>query len=162
MFSNCQRILVATDFSLAADAATKFAARLAHQLGAAVDLVTVIDTSALVDARGAIAFRSGEIQTLVQAARAKAAELAGCHFGDIDRVETQVRDGNAAVEILHAAEELGSDVIVMGTRGRSGIANLLLGSVADKVIRRSSVPVITVSGAAPCNGAQERPSGAER
>lgn len=55
-----------------------------------------------------------------------------------------VREGETAPEILRAAEELRPTMIVMGTHGRRGISRLLLGSVAEKVIRQSRVPVLTL------------------
>jgi nucleotide-binding universal stress UspA family protein len=57
-----------------------------------------------------------------------------------------VRDGYTSLEIMQAARELGSDLIVMGTHGRTGLAHLVIGSVAEKVVRKSTVPVLTVRG----------------
>jgi len=58
--------------------------------------------------------------------------------------EFVVRTGSAAHEVLNAAREFGSDLIVIPTHGRAGIKRLVLGSVAEQVIRESSVPVLTV------------------
>ena len=55
-----------------------------------------------------------------------------------------VRHGSPAVEIVRAAQEMGVDLIVMSTHGRSGLSHILLGSVAEKVVRLSKVPVLTV------------------
>jgi glycine betaine transporter len=60
------------------------------------------------------------------------------------KVERLVRDGKPAVEILKLAESLPCDLIVMGTRGRTGIAHALLGSVAEEVIRNARCPVVSV------------------
>jgi nucleotide-binding universal stress UspA family protein len=49
-----------------------------------------------------------------------------------------------AAEILRVAQEIGCDLIVMGTHGRTGLGRLLMGSVAEKVLRRASCPVVTV------------------
>ena len=57
------------------------------------------------------------------------------------RVKTQVRQGEAADEILKAARESNADVIAMTTRGRSGLGRLLFGSVAETVLRASELPV---------------------
>jgi len=59
-------------------------------------------------------------------------------------VERALVDGNPSREIVRYAEEEGCDLVVMGTHGRGGIDRLLLGSVAEKVVRSSSVPVLTV------------------
>lgn len=61
-----------------------------------------------------------------------------------DRVDVAVGKGNAAREILRQAEMLEADLIVMGTHGRGGFERLLLGSVADKVLRRATVPVLVI------------------
>jgi len=59
-------------------------------------------------------------------------------------VRKWILEGQSAKEILRLAEEQSFDLIVMGTLGRSGIEKFLLGSVADKVIRGSNIPVLTV------------------
>jgi nucleotide-binding universal stress UspA family protein len=59
-------------------------------------------------------------------------------------VEHRLVEGDAAAEILQAAKDTGSDVIVMGTHGRTGLGRLLLGSVAEQVVRRAACPVVTV------------------
>ncbi len=60
------------------------------------------------------------------------------------RVEKWIIKGHPAEEILKLADEQSVDMIVMGTLGRSGIEKFVLGSVADKVIRNSRIPVMTV------------------
>jgi len=62
-------------------------------------------------------------------------------------VNTVVRSGNAAEEILKAAEELQADLIAMSTHGRSGLRRLAFGSITDKVLHGASVPVLMVRGA---------------
>jgi nucleotide-binding universal stress UspA family protein len=63
------------------------------------------------------------------------------------RAEGILRMGAPADEILAVAKEHGADLVVMGTHGRTGLARALLGSVAEKVVRRSEAPVLTVRGA---------------
>ncbi|TKX83377.1 universal stress protein, partial [Halorubrum sp. SS5] len=75
---------------------------------------------------------------------------------DVD-VETAVVEGSPSREIITHAEEAGCDLVVMGTHGRGGIDRLLLGSVAEKVVRGSSVPVLTVR----IGDGEEPPSAAE-
>jgi nucleotide-binding universal stress UspA family protein len=62
----------------------------------------------------------------------------------IGRIQRHVARGHAAPEILRLAEKLGADLIVMGTHGRSGIAKLLVGSVAEKIVRRAACTVVCV------------------
>jgi len=59
-------------------------------------------------------------------------------------VDYLVRDGDAAAQILHAAEDLDADLIVLGTHGRGGVDRLVCGSVAEAVMRESSRPVLVV------------------
>jgi nucleotide-binding universal stress UspA family protein len=66
----------------------------------------------------------------------------------VDRVKvtTELRDGPIVESVLAAATAFGADVIVIGTHGRRGLSHVLLGSVAERVVRQSPVPVLTVRG----------------
>ena len=61
-------------------------------------------------------------------------------------VERRIEKGDPAIEILCVAEELPADLIVLGTHGRSGVARMLLGSVAARVVASARCPVMTVRG----------------
>src|SRR5262249_52621534 len=65
------------------------------------------------------------------------------------RVETKLVEGNPAKEILKTAREIKPELIVMGTHGRTGLGRLLMGSVAEEVVRKSAFPVLTVKTAVP-------------
>jgi nucleotide-binding universal stress UspA family protein len=60
------------------------------------------------------------------------------------RMETKLVEGNPAKEILATANEIKPELIVMGTHGRTGLGRLLMGSVAEEVVRKSAFPVLTV------------------
>jgi nucleotide-binding universal stress UspA family protein len=60
------------------------------------------------------------------------------------QVEDQLVEGDAAIEILRLAEDTKCDLIVMGTHGRTGLGRLLMGSVAEQVVRKARCPVLTV------------------
>jgi nucleotide-binding universal stress UspA family protein len=62
-------------------------------------------------------------------------------------VETVMREGDPATEILRLAQEMPCDLIVMGTHGRTGLPRLLMGSVAEEVLRNAVCPVLTVKSA---------------
>jgi nucleotide-binding universal stress UspA family protein len=64
-------------------------------------------------------------------------------------MEDWLVEGDPATAILRAAEEISCDLIVLGTHGRTGISRLLLGSVAEKVVRRAPCPVLTVRASPP-------------
>ena len=153
---NFERLLLPTDFSSGASAAAAVAAQLARRLGASVDVLTVVDTSPFADAYGEPSFRAERIAAIHAQAREAAAAFADRHLGGVDRVQLHVRDGETFLEILRAAADLGSDFIVMGAHGRTGLAHLLIGSVAEKVMRKSAIPVMTVRETEPGQASSSR------
>jgi len=70
-------------------------------------------------------------------------EFVAEHFKDV-KAEGKVVNGYAAEEILNLVESVGADLIVMGTHGRKGIDRILFGSVAEKIVKSSPIPVMTV------------------
>src|SRR5687768_7233535 len=68
----------------------------------------------------------------------------GASINGHEHVETLARNGAAAEEIVGLAEELPADLLVLGTHGRSGFERLFLGSVTEKVLRSTTVPVMTI------------------
>ena len=81
-------------------------------------------------------------RSVAEAARRLAALRAGTSTGGVI-VDTQTRVGDAASEIVRYAGEHGYDLIVVGTHGRRGFRRLVLGSVAELVVRTAEVPVLT-------------------
>jgi nucleotide-binding universal stress UspA family protein len=144
-----EKILVPLDFSQCSARALEFALDLARRYEASVDLLYVyhpiVDT--LPEAYGVVtAAHASEIVSKLeqQLASAKQDALAA----GAQRVGTQFAHGAPVAEILRVAEERGSDLIVMGTHGRSGAKRLFLGSVAENVVRgaKSAVLVVHASG----------------
>ncbi len=78
-----------------------------------------------------------------EAERAVEAIEQRCNEAGVD-VSTEVRTGNPPEEVLAYSEDHDIDVIIMGTHGRSGLEHAIIGSVAERVVRRSTVPVLTV------------------
>ncbi len=72
------------------------------------------------------------------------ANLADSIFDDATRVRLEVRMGRPADEILKFAESEGVDAIFIATHGRTGLAHMVFGSVAEKIVRRSRCPVLTI------------------
>jgi nucleotide-binding universal stress UspA family protein len=141
-------ILAGTDLSPLSALAVRAAGEFSRLVGASrLHLVTVRNPREIVASPGSGARFSARIaHELEQHALEKANEA-------LDRVEVpagppevtrEARLGNAAEELAHAAEEIGADLIVIGTHGRSGIARLLLGSVASNLIRIAHCPVLVV------------------
>ena len=143
------KILVPTDFSETADAALGYAKSLAGRIGASLHLLYVFT-----DPYGAAAYAPEVYVPLPPEVRERAIEDARARLTerlDADqeiyfRGTRTVVTGAAAKEIVQFAAEQGIDLIVMGTHGRRGVAHLLLGSVAELVVRTARCPVLTVRG----------------
>jgi nucleotide-binding universal stress UspA family protein len=138
------KILVPTDFSETSEAAYTIAIELAQRFSAEILLLHVHHVPAYMFPDGVAPLspdlfdeveRSLAAELERQAGRARAA---GC------TVKTRSRLGVAHAEILREAEESHIDLVVMGTHGRTGLPHVLLGSVAEKVLRRAPCPVLTV------------------
>jgi universal stress protein A len=140
------RILVPTDFSPTADEALDYAFGLAERFGASLELLHVLDDPFVTDGMSAEAYitEAPMIRTaMLQDAREKLRHRAGsCEAGV--QVETEVLFGHGARTIAEYAAERGADLIVMGTHGRTGFAHLLVGSVAERLVRTAPCPVLTV------------------
>lgn len=78
------------------------------------------------------------------AAKAQLAEVVAAARARFPSVDSLLRKGVAWQEIVAAISEFGVDLVVMGTHGRQGLSHVLLGSVAERVVRLSPVPVLTV------------------
>jgi len=143
-----RRILVPVDFSACSRAALEHAAMLAKSFNATIDLLYVWEAPAFV-APEAMVGAAGTTQTLAQLASDQA-EVAMREFATqareagIEIAATRVEQGDPAHTIVELAERENYDLIAMGTHGRSGFAHFLLGSVAEKVVRRAARPVLTV------------------
>lgn len=144
MASTPRKILVATDFSSTADSAEKMALQLARQLQAELHLVHV--RVILEDPLMAEEQQLEIEQLMMSADEATKAAFAHARAPDHDvTIQTHlIRSVSAAEAIVETASDLNCDLIVMGTHGRRGIKHLLLGSVAENVVRSVDIPVLTV------------------
>ncbi|WP_254273321.1 universal stress protein [Haloarcula marina] len=136
-------ILLPTDGSDGIAAAADHAANFAEKFDATIHVLSVVDTRNRFESP-----TSGLSQEAWDDAEAERAERAVADTvarlpDDID-VETSVVDGVPRAEILDYIDETGMDLVVMGTHGRTGLDHYLIGSVAENVVRRSPVPVVTV------------------
>lgn len=132
-------ILHPTDFSNRSEDARRVARSLARDHGARLVLVHV--ASYEMTAEGMIAMPTDP------AVYRKALDEMRDQLDGKDLkfpVETLLCEGDAPAEILRAADKLPCDLIVMGTHGRAGLGRLLMGSVAEAVLRRASCPVLAV------------------
>jgi nucleotide-binding universal stress UspA family protein len=146
-----RQILVPTDFSPAADAAWRYAQTLAKKFGSRLCLLHVVAPPPYAaDPLGTKAFvlqladLSGTMEK--DAAKALNAIVAKLHRSDLDvSIETAI--GSPAAEILRVAASRKADLIVIGTHGRGAFSRALLGSVADKVLHSTTIPVLAVPAA---------------
>jgi nucleotide-binding universal stress UspA family protein len=132
-------ILHPTDFSENSEFAFRVACALARDYNARLVLLHVVPPPMVIYAGGPVPAETWpsveEVQEKLRQLESQAHRV---------RVESQVLEGDPVDMILRAAEETHSDVIVMGTHGRTGLSRLLLGSVAEAVIRKAPCPVLSV------------------
>jgi len=138
-------VLFATDFSECSDFALDYALSLARQYQGRLNIVHVINEP--VDLRGFyvphISFEKLE-EEIEAGARKMMESFCRTNLGEFSNYETFIIPGIAYDEIIKKAVELNADLIVLGTHGRTGLDHVLFGSTAEKVVRKSPVPVLTI------------------
>ncbi len=133
-------ILVPIDFEAASMKALGMAKDLASRMGAEVVIVHVYQLPVYTYPGLEPSLMPG-FHTEVTAAAERAVSALAQQEGNLRAV---LREGDPVTEILAVADELNVSMIAMGTHGRKGLAHLLLGSVAEKIVRKSNVPVLSV------------------
>jgi len=141
---NLKRILVPSDFSDCSDAAVRYGLALARKFGASLHLLHVIQDPAT-QPWAAEGFAVPLLEVVDQWQKDARARLE-LSIPPEDRANAIVACTIASPfpEILRYAAEHDIDLIVMGTHGRGGMSHVLLGSIAEKVVRRAPCPVLTV------------------
>ena len=134
-------ILVPTDFSPHAEQALDYACALAGKLGATVHLVHAVASppSAL-----QVALTEGSLENLVTEHRDALEKLAESRRGAASFGPSTVEVGDPRDTIVATAQAIGADLIIMGTHGRRGLSRVVMGSVAEDVMRHAPCPVLTV------------------
>ncbi len=140
-----QRILVPLDFSQFSLHALSQALAVAEQFGARIILLHVVEPAVYPENHmaGAVPLDQGN-QVLLEAARERLEEIRRQHIGSKIPTEALVRIGHPYSEIPDTAKAMGADLIVIATHGYTGLKHVLLGSVAERVVRHASCPVLTV------------------
>lgn len=140
-------ILVPVDFSSGSAAAVDWAQAIAGAFGARIVLLSVIDisVSAIMGGPGGVMVPPPP-ESLLEQMRQEARTEMDAVVARVPGAVPIIREGTPRHEILKVAAEVGADLIVMGTHGRTGLAHLLFGSVAEHVVRHAQVPVFTVRG----------------
>jgi len=141
------RILVPTDFGDAAETALNYGRALARAFGAHLTVLHVVEdvTTASFGVDGDVGSYPEFQRTVEESARKRLEEL----ISQEDRVQlgaiTELRTSSSpALAITNYARDLNADIIIMGTHGRGAMAHLLMGSVAERVVRTAPCPVLTV------------------
>lgn len=146
-------ILHPTDFSERSQAALKLACALARDHDSELVLLTVVPYPVIVYGEGVVPDdperRRGDMEDRLN--RLPVPNFQG-------RLTRMIKDGEPATEILNVAKEIHADLIIVGTHGRTGLARLLMGSVAELVVRRADCPVLTVKMPFPVPVEEEQPA----
>ena len=139
-------ILAATDFSVNADEALGVATDLAKQFGAELHVIHCLDLPIPIFNPYAVSIPDA----LVSEARDEAARRLEEAVAQAEKagvaVKSHLAEVPAAQAISSLAEELGADLVVMGTQGHTGLKHALLGSVAERTLRHAPCSVLTVKG----------------
>jgi len=140
-------ILHPTDFSAPSDYAFRLACSLARDHRSRLIVLHVVATLG----PELVTFGEATSQLEPEAYRARLwADLRAIRPSDpASAVEYQLAEGDPAVEIVRVAAEAPASLVVMGTHGRTGLDRLLMGSVAEQVMRTAPCPVLTVKGRPP-------------
>jgi nucleotide-binding universal stress UspA family protein len=142
-----KRILVPLDGSETAEQALAYATAQAEYCSAQLVLLRVLEPLPRDRGLPLSAIRRAEEQTS-KSAREYLQRVAARMPDHCAPVETAVREGRAHEEIIRFAEEQAIDLIVLCSRGSSGISRWLIGSVADRVVRGSTTPILLIRPAA--------------
>jgi nucleotide-binding universal stress UspA family protein len=146
MTPTIQKIVAPTDFTVRADQAVTYAAALATTLKASVHLVHVLEEPFV--AGGEWDLYVGDAQEVRERLYADVRSRLSAIAVSLEKrglsVTTEIQSGSASEGIINSARAAGADLIVMSTHGRSGLPHLLLGSVAERVIRGAHCPVLAV------------------
>lgn len=142
MFS---KILLPTDFSECSAEAAEVARSLAERFGSRIVVLHVLDEPATLDPmfRGDVPLEMLRAR-MEQFARDNMDAFLAKHFSGFDRFDTVVATGIPYREIIGNAREAEVDLVVIGTHGRTGVEHVIFGSTAEKVVRMSPCPVLSV------------------
>jgi universal stress protein A len=142
-------ILVATDLSACSTGALASAQLFAEAFSANIDLLYVWSAPMLVAPESVFTGMGVNEEPLLHWLHKSAVEQLARYRADVEQTGVRVRSalceaGDPATTILERAHNGHYDLLVLGTHGRTGLSHVLLGSVAEKVVRRAACPVLTV------------------
>ncbi len=138
-----KRILLPTDFSDLSSEATKYACALAEQFDAELHMLHVHENVVIHEYGMGIDWDK-LAKEMKHASEARMNEVLDPEWAEGRTIVRATAEGPPFLEIIRYAKELEIDLIVMATHGRSGVSHMLIGSVAEKVVRKAPCPVLTV------------------
>jgi nucleotide-binding universal stress UspA family protein len=136
-----ERILIPTDFSGHSKQAGKYACELAKRFTAELHLLHVVEPLILPESGGLL---PPDVIIGEERSQEELEKVKEPGFDHATRVIRKIKTGTPFVEIVRYARDNDIDLIVLGTHGRSGLIHALMGSVAEKVVRKAPCPVLTV------------------
>lgn len=140
-----RKVLVAVDESDPADAAVSLAAGLSHAIGSQCLLCSVVDTKTAIERVPVYGSPPDLAADDMRAQTRDILDRARVHGGFAPgAVKVALLEGDPIAELLAEAVRSGADLIVIGSHGRRGLQRLLLGSIAEYVVRHSPIPVLVV------------------
>lgn len=139
-----QRILLATDFSDASASAAEVAVTMAKTFGAGLHVLHVLEAEIPVMSDSMVYLPPTYFEELENRAAEQLEQVIPREDRDKLGVTLVMRKGSPFVEIIRYARDQKMDLIVQGTHGRGMVAHALMGNVAEKVVRKSPCPVLTV------------------
>jgi len=145
MSVSIRNVLVPLDLGPSSDRVAGYAAELARSLGAKVTALLVVEEGETLRGLNLPTVSYDDLlPDLESQARSKLETYARAQLRGVKDVALQVSHGEAWEKILEAARDSSADLIVMGTHGRKGLERAIFGSTAERVLRRSPVPVVAV------------------
>jgi len=139
-----KRILVPVDFSECSRKALQYAASFAKQFDAEIVLLHVVEPPVYSEGTGLAPTSMVFDDTTIRVAAAKQLAEWRNQIASGATVKANVRSGVPYHQIIQSAEETNTDLIVIGTEGRTGLARMLIGSTAERVVRHAPCPVMVV------------------
>ena len=139
-----KNVLFATDFSAASEAALPYATAICRRFGSALHIAHVLSDASILMMTGGVDYVS--MSTIYEDAHTEAREKLDQISGRLEAIPHRcyVRHGQVWENLAGIVEEEKIDLIVVGTHGRTGLGKLLLGSVAENILRHAPCPVLTV------------------
>lgn len=139
-----KKILLPTDLSASSISAFKYAKSLAEKYNATIYVLHILENIPILAIHALDLTLERLEENLLENAKKQLEKIVKENLKTKNKVQTFIRKGIVADEIIKFADEKKVDLIVMGTHGRTGIEYTLLGSIAEKIVRKAKCPVLTV------------------